>query len=129
MSEGHDANDEGLVRRAIAAEVVLGGLAAAFAWIRFGGFSGRSVALGSVFAALHLVSVSSSVRATYAGGVSPAARFFVVLRSLRFLAILAAAAFVLVLELASALGFLAGYALLVPAIASAPFTSKLGRTQ
>ncbi|MGH7281177.1 MAG: hypothetical protein ACRELY_06625, partial [Polyangiaceae bacterium] len=96
--------------------------ASIFALFAYGRFAAQSVALGAAFAALHLYSVARSVRAAYGGdSVSPRARFFVVLRSLRFLSVLAAAALVLVVEWASGVGFLAGYALLVFAIALAPF--------
>ena len=119
-----------IVTSALIAQGGLGIAVSIFALIRYGGFAGRSVALGSAFAALHLYSVARSVRSAYGGeGVTPGARFFVVLRSLRFLSVLALAALVLLVGLASGVGFLGGYALLVPAIAISPLLAKssLGR--
>ena len=111
-----------IVSRALVAQGVVGTAAAIFALIAYGRFAAQSVALGAAFAALHLYSVARSVRSTYGGeGVGARARFFVVLRSLRFLSVLAAAALVLMVGLASGVGFLGGYALLVLAIGIAPF--------
>ena len=119
-----------LVSSALAAQGLLGIGVTIFALARYGRFAGQSVALGAAFAALHLYSVARSVRSAYGEeGVTPGARFFVVLRSLRFLSVLALAAFVLVVGLASGVGFLAGYALIVPAIALSPLLAdaSLGR--
>lgn len=116
---------EHIVASALVAQGALGIVVSIIVLVRYGRFAGQSVALGAAFAALHLYSVARSVRSAYGGeGVSPGARFFVVLRSLRFLSVLALAALVLVVGFASGVGFLAGYALLVPAVALSPVLAK-----
>jgi len=114
-----DPSGARILKRAFQAQALLGVLATLVTFAGYGRFSAQSVAFGALFAGAHLFTVMRSVHATYSGEVSPAARFFVIFRSLRFMSVLAAAALVLVAGWASGLGFLFGYALLVPAIASA----------
>jgi len=108
-----------ILKRAFQAQAVLGAIATVVTFFWFGRTSAQSVFLGAFFAAAHLFTVMRSVQATFGGTLSGAAPFFVVFRSLRFLSVLVAAALVLVAGWAAPVGFLFGYALLVPAIASA----------
>jgi hypothetical protein len=109
-----------ILRRAFVTQAILGALATLVAFVRGGRFSAQSVFFGAFFAAAHLFTVMKSVRSTFGGGTpSGLARLFVIFRSLRFLSVLVAAALVLGAGWASPVAFLFGYALLIPAIASA----------
>jgi hypothetical protein len=120
----HDEAGARILRRAFQAQAVLGVLATLVIAFRYGAFAARSVFLGATFAAAHLFTVARSVRSMLGDGLDGAARFFVIFRSLRFLSVLVAAALVLVAGWASPVGFLFGYALLVPAIASAAIARR-----
>jgi hypothetical protein len=108
-----------ILKRAFQAQAALGVVATLTAFFRYGGFAAQSVFLGALFAAAHLFTVMRSVESSFGHAVDGFARLFVVFRSLRFLSVIVAAALVLVAGWASPLGFLFGYALLVPSIASA----------
>lgn len=121
-SESQERDEAGarILKRAFVAQAVLGAVATIIAFVRGGRFSAQSVFLGAFFAAAHLYTVMKSVRGAFDGSAPQGiAQFFVILRSLRFLSVLVASALVLVAGWASPVGFLFGYALLVPAIASA----------
>ena len=113
-----------ILKRAFQAQAVLGVIATLVTALHSGLHSAQSVLLGAFFAAAHLFTVMRSVQATFGGALGGVARFFVIFRSLRFLSVLVAAALVLVAGWASPVGFLFGYALLVPAITSAAIASR-----
>ncbi len=119
-----DLEGEQLLDRALIGIAVLGVGAAAVALLTKGTEAARSLALGAFFAAVHLWSVSKSVRSLIDIASSPLARLFLLFRPIRFFLVLAAAALVLVAGLAAPLPFLLGYTLLVPAIVMAPFVGK-----
>jgi hypothetical protein len=116
----HDEAGARILKRAFQTQAVLGAVATLVAFARGGRFSAQSVFLGAFFGGAHLFTVMKSVRSTFDGeALGALAQLFVIFRSLRFLSVLVAAALVLVAGLASPVGFLFGYALLVPAIAIA----------
>ncbi len=108
-----------MLKRAFAAHAGLGVVATVITFFGYGRFAAQSVFLGAGFAAAHLFTVARSVHASFGGEKNAFAPFFIVFRSLRFLSVLVASALVLVAGWAGPVGFLFGYALLVPAIASA----------
>lgn len=119
MTSEPDEAGRRILKRAFVAQAALGLLASIVTLVGYGRFAAQSVFLGAFFATAHLFTVARSVHASFGSGQTGFAPFFVIFRSLRFLSLLVASALVLVAGWAAPVGFLFGYALLVPAIASA----------